>query len=129
MRFLIYTALLVLTLNANHVRWYGNFNKAHQVAKKENKKLMVLLIEKDCQSCQESINTTFINQPYIKEINENFVSAIVTKNQKESYPIEMLYTFTYPSLFFLDNSELFICEPIRGEVTPERLRNHLKLCK
>ena len=129
MRFLIFTALLVLVLNASHVRWHGNFDKAHQVAKKENKKLMVLLIEKDCTPCQESIKTTFINQPYIKEINDNFISIIVTKNQKESYPIEMLYTFTYPTLFFLDNRELFVCEPIRGEVTPEKLKNYLKLCK
>jgi thioredoxin-related protein len=129
MRFLIFVTLLVLTLNANHVSWYGNFDKAHQAAVKENKKLMVLLIEKDCKPCKESIKKTFINQLYIEEINDSFISVIVTKNQKESYPIEMLYTFTYPTLFFLDNRELFVCKPIRGEVTPERLKNHLKLCK
>ena len=129
MRFLIFTALLVLTLNASHVRWYSNFDKAHQLAIKESKKLMVLLIEKDCKPCKESIKTAFSNQPYIDEINDSFISVIVTKNQKESYPIEMLYTFTYPTLFFLDNRELFVCKPIRGEVTPERLKNHLKSCK
>ena len=129
MRSLILISMLVLTLSATHVRWYGNFDKAHQVAIKEDKKLMVLLIEKDCSPCQESIKTAFINQPYIDEINDSFISVIVTKNQKESYPIEMLYTFTYPTLFFLDNRELFVCKPIRGEVTPERLKNHLKLCK
>lgn len=129
MRFLLFSILLVLVLNANHVSWYGSFNKAHQAAVKENKKLMVLLIEKDCKPCQESIKTTFLNQPYIDEIDDSFVSVIVTKNQKESYPIEMLYTFTYPTLFFLDNRELFVCKPIRGEVTPEKLKNYLKLCK
>ncbi len=128
MRFLLLATLLALTLNASHVSWYGNFDKAHQAAIKENKKLMVLLIEKDCKSSQESIKTTFINQPYIEEINDNFISVIVTKNQKESYPIEMLYTFTYPSLFFLDNRELFVCKPIRGEVTPDKLKNYLKQC-
>lgn len=129
MRFLIFVTLLVLTLNASHVSWYGNFDKAHQAAVKENKKLMVLLIEKDCKPCKESIKKTFINQLYIEEINNAFISVIVTKDQKMSYPIEMLYTFTYPTLFFLDNRELFVCKPIRGEVTPERLKNHLKLCK
>ena len=128
MRFIILITLLGLALNANHVRWYGNYDKAHKAALKENKKLMVLLINKDCKPCQESIKTTFINQPYIDEINEKYISVIVTKNQKESYPIEMLYTFTYPTLFFLDNRELFVCKPIRGKVTPERLKNHLKLC-
>ena len=128
MRLLIFVTFLALVLNASHVSWYGNFDKAHQTAIKENKKLMILLIEKDCKSCQESIKTTFINQPYIKEINNSFISVIVTKNQKESYPIEMLYTFTYPTLFFLDNRELFVCQPLRGEVTPEKLKNYLKLC-
>ena len=128
MRFLIFVTLLILTLNASHVSWYGNFDKAHQAALKENKKLMVLLIEKDCKSCQEAIKTTFINQPYIKEINDSFISVIVTKNQKESYPIEMLYTFVYPTLFFLDNRELFVCKPIRGEITPDKLKSYLKRC-
>ncbi len=128
MHFLISIVLLTLTLNASHVNWYGNFDKAHQKALRENKKLMVLLIKKDCETCKESVKTTFLNQPYIDEINGSFISVIVTKGQKESYPIEMLYTFTYPTLFFLDNRELFVCEPIRGEVTPERLKNHLKLC-
>jgi len=129
MHFLIFVTLLVSTLNANHVIWYSNFDKAHQAAIKESKRLMILLIKKDCKSCRESIKTAFLNQPYIDEINDNFISAIVIKNQKESYPIEMLYTFTYPTLYFLDNRELFVCEPIRGEVTPEKLENHLKLCK
>ena len=127
MRFLIFILLLVLTLNANHVRWYGNYDKAHQQALKEKKNLMVLLIEKDCKPCQKSLIKTFINQPYIDKINESFISVIVTKNQKESYPIEMLYTFTYPTLFFLDNRELFLSKPIRGELTPESLKKHLKL--
>ncbi|MCD6191642.1 MAG: thioredoxin family protein [Sulfurimonas sp.] len=130
MRFLfLISTLLAVALNASHISWYGNFDKAHQAAIKENKKLMVLLIKKDCKPCQYSIKTTFLNQPYIKDINDNYISVIVTKNQKESYPIEMLYTFEYPTLFFLDNRELFVCEPLIREVTPERLKNHLKLCR
>ena len=129
MHFVILITLLVLSLGASHVSWYGNFDKAHQAALKEDKKLMVLLIKKGCKPCTESIKTTFINQPYVKEINDSFISVIVTKDQKDSYPIEMLYTFTYPTLFVLDNKELFVCKPIRGEVTPERLENHLKSCK
>ncbi len=128
MRLFLCIILLTLTLNANHVNWYGNFDKAQQTAIKENKKLMVLLIEKDCKSCQKALKTTFINQSYIKKINNNFISVIITKNQKESYPIEMLYTFTYPTLFFLDNRELFVCRPIRGRVTPDKLKSYLKQC-
>ena len=129
MRFIILISLLTLTLSASHVSWQGDFDKAHQQAIKENKKLMVLLIKRDCDSCIEAIKTTFINQSYIDEINEKFISVLVTKDQKSSYPIEMLYTFTYPTLFFLDNKELFICKPIRGEVTPDKLKSYLEQCK
>jgi len=129
MRALFLFCVFYISLHANHVSWYGDFDKAHQQALKENKNLMVLLIKKDCKECVLALKNSFLNKPYIEEINNDFISVIVTKNQKSSYPIEMLYTFTYPSLFFLDNRELFICKPIMGEITPDRLYIHLKKCK
>jgi hypothetical protein len=63
-----------------------------------------------------------MNQKYIDTINEKYISVLIIKDQKSSYPIEMLYTFTYPSLFFLDENELFIHEPLRGDITPEKLK-------
>ncbi len=129
MRFLTLLALIFISLNADHVSWYGDFDKAHKQALKENKKLMVLLIKKDCPPCKESLKKAFINQTYIEKINSEFISVIVIKDQKNSYPIEMLYTFIYPSLFFLDKNELFICESIRGEVTPDKLERYLEKCK
>nr|WP_321267447.1 thioredoxin family protein [uncultured Sulfurimonas sp.] len=125
MRFILF----VSSIYANHVSWQSNFDKAHQQALKENKKLMVLLIKKDCKECIETIKSTFTNQAYIEKINSEFISVLATYNQKSSYPIEMLYTSTYPSLFFLDKQELFICKPIRGEITPNKLESYLEHCK
>ena len=129
MRYLILTILLTLVLNATHVNWNSNFDAAHQQAIKEGKKLMILLIKKDCDLCIKAIKETFMNHSYISKINDNFISVLITKDQKMSYPIEMLYTYVYPSLFFLDNNELFICKPIRGEISPDKLKNYLKKCK
>ena len=120
---------MLLTLEANHISWYPNFDKAHKEAIKQEKKLMVLLIEENSKTCQEALKTTFMNQSYIDTINSEFISVIVSKNQKNSYPIEMLYTFIYPTLFFLDDKELFVCEPIRGKVTPDKLNSYLERCK
>ena len=117
------------TLNASHVRWFSNFEKAHKESLKQNKPLMILLIKKNCPACIKSLKTTFINQSYIDNINKKFIPVLITKNQKQSYPIEMLYTLIYPTLFFLDEQELFYCEPIRGEITPQRLENHLNKCE
>jgi thioredoxin-related protein len=124
--FIVSLIFILTILNANHVSWYGSFDKAHKEAIKQDKVLMVLLVKKDCNVCSDSIKTTFVNQAYVDKINKKFISVIVTREQKESYPIEMLYTFTYPTLFFLDNRELFVKDPIRGEITPDKLKIYLE---
>jgi len=121
MKLLLTFVLLTLTLSANYVSWYGDYELAHKEALEQNKLLMVLLIEKDSKECSEVLKTVFLNQPYIDEINEKYIAVLVTKNQKSSYPIEMLYTFTYPSLFFLDKHELFMDKPIRGDILVDKL--------
>ena len=118
--------LFTLNLNASHINWQSNFDKAHQRALKEHKNLLVLLIEKNSLESQEVLRTTFMNQAYISRLNREFIAILVTKGQKKSYPIEMLYTFTYPSLFFLDSHELFVHEPIRGNINPKRVKSALK---
>jgi len=129
MKLLFLFLFLILSLNANHVSWYSNFEDAHKEALKQHKHLMILLIKKKCPECVETLKTTFINQSYIDKINKEFIPVLITKDQKQSYPVEMLYTLIYPTLFFLDEQELFYCEPIRGEITSQRLENHLNKCK
>jgi len=128
MRVLIFLFLIILTLNASHVSWYGDFDTAHKEALKQNKMLLVLLIQKNCLTCKEAIQTSFINQSYIDEINKKFIAVLVTKGQKSSYPIELFYTYTYPSLFLLDKNELFICEALRGGLTPDKVKKYLQKC-
>lgn len=117
------------TINASNVKWKYDFDKAHQESIKQKKHLMVLLIKKDSIVGKETLMSSFMNQPYIDKINEKFISILVIKGQKHSYPIELLYTFTYPSLFFLDEYELFSCEPIRGDITPQRIISKLNQCQ
>ena len=118
--------LLLSSLEASHVRWLSDFDKAHQLALKEGKNLMVLLIES--RESQEILSSSFMNQNYIEDINTNFIPVLIIKDQKRSYPIEMLYTLEYPSLFILDEKELFVCAPMRGEITSSRLKPYLKRC-
>jgi len=90
---------------------------------------MVLLIQKDSKLNKKVLIDTFMNQNYIDEINDKFISILITQNQKKSYPIELLYTVEYPALFFLNNLEVYICEPLRGGITPKRLKKHLLECR
>ncbi len=125
----IYIVLLItLSLSADHVRWFFDYEEAHKEALKQNKHLMVLLVE-DSVITKETIKNTFMDQPYIDEINREFIPVLVAKGRKESYPIEMLYTLIYPTLFFLDKYELYSCNPIRGQITPQAVKEHLLKCK
>jgi len=128
MRFLVFIILVSITLSASYIRWYGDYEDAHRESLKQNKQLLVLLIEKNSIKAKNLIKNSFMNQSYIDKLNEKFISVIVTKGQKGSYPIELLYTLEYPALFFLDKHELFLCDPIEGDITPKQLSKHLENC-
>jgi len=113
-----YLLLLLLPIisSANHVHWLGNYDKALQQAKKENKPLLVFVVKKDSVLSHNIIKNQFMNQPYVDTINEKFISVMVTYNGRASYPIEMYYTRVFPALFFVDTqTETFMREPMYGE--------------
>jgi len=124
-KFLLLLTLIHVTLNAEHVRWLGNFDKAHQKALKEDKNLFVFLIEKECENCTKMLIESFSSQSYIKQINKQYVSVMLYQDQIDSYPIEMLYTQEYPSLFLLDKQEIFISKPIFGYVESKDVEKFL----
>jgi len=124
-RVVLFLGIFVLSLHAEYVRWFLDYEKAHQEALKQNKSLMVLLLIKSDDTLVEKL---FINQNYVPSINENYITVVVKKDQEGSYPIELLYTLEYPTLFLLDKHELYSCEALRGEVNPERLNAYLNRC-
>lgn len=127
-RYLFIILFFSIILQANHIQWNSSYENAHRKALKEDKILMVFLIQKDRPESQKMLKSTFLNQNYIDKVNEKFISVIVTKGQKSSYPIEMLYTMTYPTLFFLNKEELFIGTNLFGYISPNRFQKHLDLC-
>ena len=122
---LVFLALLT-TLYAEHVRWQGDYEKARVQAQQEKKELLVMLIRPECSVCMKMLRSTFMNQGYISYINENYVAVLITKGQKQSYPIELLYTLEYPALFFLDSHEIYTKDALFGYITPEILNTYLK---
>jgi len=126
-KYLFILLLFNISLYASHIQWYSNYENAHNEALKENKTLMVFLIKKNCLECRKMLENTFMHQKYIDEVNKNFISVIITKVQENSYPIEMLYTMTYPALFFLNKEELFVGENLFGYINPKSFKKHLDL--
>lgn len=102
-----------LSVNADHIHWLGNYDKALQKAQKEHKHLMVLLVKKECGPCNAVIQHYFMGQEYVGRLNQKFVSVIVTYEGRESYPIELFYSRSFPTLFFVDyQTESFLAEPL-----------------
>ncbi len=118
--------LLVMMLQADHVRWQGDYEKARLTAKLEQKELLVMIIDSECSACVKMLRTTFMDQRYIAYINKNYVAVLINKGEKQSYPIELLYTLVYPALFFLDTHEIYTKDALFGYITPETFEHHLK---
>ncbi len=117
-----------LFIDADHIHWLGNYDKALQEAQKEHKPLMVLLVKKECPSCNDVIKDSFMGQEYVKYLNEKFVSVIVTYEGRESYPIEMFYSTSFPTLFFVSSeTETFLVKPLYGKfIEVKSIKNILK---
>ena len=128
LKYLLLFWLLPISLLANYIHWLGDYNSALQLAQKEHKPLLVLVVKKDDNSSSKIIANSFINRDYIDEINQKIVSVIVTYEGKISYPIEMYYTTTFPILFLVNTeTETFIKEPLYGEqITPKALLQYFQ---
>jgi len=128
MHYLVLFLLLVPFIYASHISWQKDYETARKKAVVEDKNILVFLIEKNSPKINKIIQENFMNQEYIEEVESNFVSVIVKSNSKKSYPIELLYTTTYPSLFFLNSEELFLCDRLEGKITPKKLKEKLIEC-
>jgi len=116
MRAILLSWLLFCWVKADSIRWHGNYNIALQRAKKEQKDMMVLLIQRGSKVASQTISRNFVNRSYIGELNESYIAVIITYEGKSSYPIELYYSTTFPTLFFISSSdERFIVEPIYGD--------------
>jgi thioredoxin-related protein len=115
-----------ISLNAAHINWNWDYEKALLLAKKQNKNLLVFLRKKECKECQKMLKTTLINQDYIKKINKRYISVIVTHEDQNEYPIELFYTLDFPTLFFVSaEDESFLYDSIFGFVTSIQMKNIL----
>ena len=121
--------LIILTIVnfANSVAWLGSYDKALNRAKKEHKALLILLIKRGDNS-KNVVAKYFTNKEYIDRINKGYVAVILYFNNKTSYPIELLYTREFPTLFLLNSqTETFIKKPLYSkEIDEKTLEEFLK---
>ena len=124
MRILAAVLLACLCL-AEPVRWQGKFDRALALSRQSGKPMLVLLIKRECEACKEAVATINADAALSRAINTRTVPVVVSK-EYEDYPIELLYTLEFPTLFLLSPDERFAAEPMRGGVSLARLRAWLE---
>jgi len=121
--------LIILTVSnfANSVAWLGSYDKALSKAKKEHKALLILLLKRGNNS-KKVVAKYFTNKEYIDRIKQRSVAVILYFDDKTSYPIELLYTREFPTLFLLNSkTETFIKKPLYAkEIDEKTLEEFLK---
>ncbi|BDY13650.1 thioredoxin family protein [Hydrogenimonas cancrithermarum] len=115
------TLLLTIQLFADTIQWMGSFDKALVLAQQSGKPMLVVLVTRECGACRELFATTFRDKDVVDLVNEKTIAVIVTE-ENEDYPIELLYTLVYPTLFLLSPQEVFLKEPLRGTVDASLLK-------
>ncbi|MBU0925081.1 thioredoxin family protein [bacterium] len=97
----------------NNISWYSSYDKALKIAQKEKKNMMLFIASTKDKNSSEILRKYFQNQAYINYLNTNFINVLITVEYKTSYPIELFYTTSFPSIFFASyKDESFLTHPI-----------------
>ncbi|WP_373029717.1 thioredoxin family protein [Sulfurovum sp.] len=90
--------LITLGLNATEINWLESYTKASEIAKAENKPMLVFINRPDCGACNVMKEITFTDKSIYPYINEHFVpvSLNIDKNDApKSLQAEMTPTFHF----------------------------------
>ena len=116
--YLMYKIILILilllsNLFSNNISWYSSYDKALEIAQKEKKNMILFIASSKDKNSNKIIRKYFQNQDYINYLNTNFINVLITVEYKTSYPIELFYTTSFPSIFFVAyKDESFLTHPI-----------------
>ena len=116
-KILLILILLLSNLSSNNIvnniSWHGSYDKALEIAHKEKKNMMLFISSSKDSNSNEILRKYFMNQNYIDYLNKNFINVLISVEHKTSYPIELFYTTSFPSIFFVAyKDESFLTHPI-----------------
>lgn len=112
-KILLLLILLISSTLANNIKWYASYDKALEQAHKTKKNLMIYIASSKEVKSKKILKEYFTNKDYIEYLNKNFINVLVTIEYKTSYPIELFYTTTFPTIFFASyKDESFLTHPI-----------------
>lgn len=111
MKSVFFACILSVFAFAADIKWL-KMEDALQIAKKENKVLMVEVSAHTCKYCIEMANTTFKNEKIVAKINTQF-APVIFYNDSDSVPPKFFAKGT-PTFFFVDKNGKKLMTPIFG---------------
>ncbi len=105
-----------------HISWHSDYESSLIEAKRVKRDILLLVLKKECIKCKSVFTEIFNKEDIQKSINEKYISVVVFFEDKNSYPVELFYTQTFPALFFVSRKdESFLQKPLFESFTKEEL--------
>ena len=100
MKKLLLIILMTLGLYASEVSWSTSYVTASQIAKDENKPMLVFMNKPGCGSCAYMKENVFADAAVVAYLNDNFISISLDIHENDA-PKELQVTVT-PVFHFLN---------------------------
>lgn len=109
MKIFIFILLLITSLWGAHIDEFAkeanysrDYNSALEIAKKENKMIMLLVVADYCPWCKKFERKTLKNKDISSMVDKNFIAVVIDKNKdKGKYPKEY-NTPLIPTTYFIN---------------------------
>ncbi len=121
---IVAVALLCTVLQAATIRWYGSYESALRASRAESRPMFVVLVERGCDECRRLFVESLMQERIVRLVNEKSVPVVVTR-ENEDYPVELLYTLEYPTIFLLSPEEVLLKPPLSGAVDATLLEKEI----
>lgn len=94
---------LTLSLLAANINWAPSYKTALEIAKKENKPIMMMLSQPSCPACVQMKNIFKSDELLANEINSKFIPVEVNIYKDEWN--QKFRAFATPTFYFIDKNE------------------------
>lgn len=124
MKKVIILVLMTLGLNASEINWIGSYVKASEIAKAEDKPMLIFIHRPDCGSCEVMKEVVFQDKIVYPYINEHFIPVSLNIN-KNDLP-KALQAEVTPTFHFVKYDGTKLRETLLGGKTGKYYLNILK---
>lgn len=118
-------SILALCLGAEEIRWTSSYDVAMQMAKKENKPVLMLMTTVNCRWCKKLKAVTLKDEKVSAYINRHYVPIAIDRDL-DKYP-EKHFSVYVPATHLIDPNGRSIISPVVGYWGPDDFMSDLTL--